>query len=158
PNSGYPGDAVTLTATVTPGTNPVSSNLVVSANLSAIGGSSSQQLYDDGTHGDLVAGDNGFTFATTIGANAPAATSAMPVRASDAQARTGSGQINFTVLAPTAPTGVGAASPATLSQTESTLLTVAVTPGAGPASTGVAVTVDLSSIGGSPTQQMFDDG
>lgn len=158
PSSAYPGDAVTLTATVTPGASPTSTNIAVAANLSAIGGSASQPFYDDGTHGDAVAGDNVFTFATAVSPSAAPGTSAIPVVASDSQARTGNAQINFTVLAPTAPTGIGAATPSSLSQTESTLLTVAVTPGAGPASTGITVTVDLSSIGGSSTQPMFDDG
>jgi hypothetical protein len=158
PNSGYPGDAVLLTSTVTPGTSPASTNLAVNANLSAIGGSSSQQLYDDGTHGDQTPGDNVFSFATVVGLSATAGPKAMAVAVSDGQARTGNAQINFTVLAPTSPTGVGAANPATLSQTQNTLLTVATAPGAGPASTGIAVKVDLSSIGGSPTQAMYDDG
>jgi hypothetical protein len=158
PTSGYPGDAVTLTATVTPGTAPTSTNIAVTANLSAIGGSSSQAFYDDGTHGDVTAGDNVFTFATSVAPGTTAGTKALAVVASDGQARTGNAQINFTVLASTAPTGIGAATPSSLSQTESTLLTVAVTPGAGPASTGLTVKVDLSSIGGSPSQSMFDDG
>ena len=39
-----------------------------------------------------------------------------------------------------------------------TTLIVAVTPGSSPTSTGLAVTVDLSSIGGSATQTFYDDG
>ena len=38
------------------------------------------------------------------------------------------------------------------------LLTVQVTPGANPASTGIAVQADLSAIGLSPTQAFYDDG
>ncbi len=40
----------------------------------------------------------------------------------------------------------------------STLLRVTVTPGRKPASTGLAVTADLGSLGDSATQQFFDDG
>jgi predicted extracellular nuclease len=62
------------------------------------------------------------------------------------------------VLVPTNPSGIGAASPATIATGDTTLLTVAVTPGTNPTSTGLAVTADLSPIGGSPTQAFFDDG
>ena len=41
---------------------------------------------------------------------------------------------------------------------EASLLTVAVTPGSNPASTGLAVVADLTAIGGSATQAFFDDG
>jgi len=58
----------------------------------------------------------------------------------------------------TSPTGVGAANAASVAAGAQTLLTVTVTPGANPASTGKRVTGDLSSIGGSPAQQFFDDG
>jgi predicted extracellular nuclease len=58
----------------------------------------------------------------------------------------------------TNPSGVGAANPSTVAQGGSTLLTVTVTPGTSPPSTGLAVTGDLTSIGGSATQTFFDDG
>ncbi|HWO00570.1 MAG TPA: C25 family cysteine peptidase [Blastocatellia bacterium] len=58
----------------------------------------------------------------------------------------------------TNPSGAGAASPSNVIQGGSTLLTVTVTPGTNPASIGLAVTGDLTSIGGSATQTFFDDG
>ncbi len=58
----------------------------------------------------------------------------------------------------TAPSGAGAANPSTVLAGNTTLLTVAVTPGANPSSTSISVTGDLSSIGGSATQAFFDDG
>lgn len=61
-------------------------------------------------------------------------------------------------VAPTDPTGIGTANPNTVLAGENTVLTVAVTPGENPTSTGLAVTVDLSSIGGPAVQQLFDDG
>src|ERR1051325_603565 len=57
----------------------------------------------------------------------------------------------------TDPSGVGAANPNSVQPGANTLLTVTVTPGSSPTSTGVAVKGDLSSIGGSPTQTFFDD-
>ena len=50
----------------------------------------------------------------------------------------------------------GAANPSTVTSGGTTLLTVTVTPGTG--STGIAVTADLSGIGGSATQAFYDDG
>src|SRR5206468_2265654 len=51
PPSVVPGDPVLLTVNVTPGANPQSSGLLVTANLNAIGGPANQTFYDDGTHG-----------------------------------------------------------------------------------------------------------
>jgi hypothetical protein len=56
------------------------------------------------------------------------------------------------------PTGVGAADPSIVQPAEMTLLTVTVTPGTNPASTGITVSGNLGSIGGSPSQTFFDDG
>ncbi len=58
----------------------------------------------------------------------------------------------------TNPSGTGAANPSAVSPGDSTLLTVTVTPGTGPASTGLAVSADVSAIGGSATQTFHDDG
>jgi hypothetical protein len=59
---------------------------------------------------------------------------------------------------PTPPTGVGAAAPAVVDAGDTALLTVSVTPGTNPTSTGLAVAADLSGIGGSSAQSFFDDG
>jgi predicted extracellular nuclease len=59
---------------------------------------------------------------------------------------------------PTNPTGVGSANPGTVAPGGMTLLTVVVTPGANPTSTGITCAGDLSSIGGSSAQSFFDDG
>ena len=59
---------------------------------------------------------------------------------------------------PSNPTGSGSANPNNPGPNVSVLLTVAVTPGANPTSTGVTVAADLSSIGGSANQAFFDDG
>jgi DNA/RNA endonuclease G (NUC1) len=59
---------------------------------------------------------------------------------------------------PTNPSGTATASPASLKAGSQTTLTVNVTPGANPASTGIKVTGDLSSIGGSPAQVFNKSG
>src|SRR5262249_56965627 len=57
---------------------------------------------------------------------------------------------------PTNPSGAGLASPNAVQAGNSTVLTVAGTPGTNPPSTGLGVTVDLSSIGGFAAQTFFD--
>jgi predicted extracellular nuclease len=61
------GGSSLLTVSVTPGSNPASFTHVVTLNLSPIGGSSAQPLFDDGVNGgDVVAGDNVFSFTATV--------------------------------------------------------------------------------------------
>ena len=59
---------------------------------------------------------------------------------------------------PTDPTRCRLGHPGSVLAGGSTLLTVAVTPGANPTSTDITVMGDLSQIGGSDTQAFFDDG
>ena len=56
------------------------------------------------------------------------------------------------------PSGVGRAMPAAVQSGGSSRLTVTVTPGAVPAAPSVAVTADLSPIGGPGLQTFYDDG
>jgi len=62
------------------------------------------------------------------------------------------------ISTPTSPSGTGLASPSLVSTGESTLLTVAVTPGLNPTSTALAVVGNLSAIGGAADQAFYDDG
>ncbi|HET7433359.1 MAG TPA: lamin tail domain-containing protein, partial [Thermoanaerobaculia bacterium] len=62
------------------------------------------------------------------------------------------------IIPRTAPTGSGAANPPSVPPGGTTLLTVTVTLGQNPASTGVTVVGDLSSIGLSGAQTFYDDG
>jgi len=158
PSFAYSGGSTLITANVTPGANPASSGIFVTANLASIGGSATQQLFDDGTNGDVTAGDNIYSFNATVANGTSAGGKSFAVTVTDVQSRNGSAAINFSVLAASNPSGVGAASPNTVNVTQTSLLTVAVTPGAGPTSTGIAVKADLSSIGGSATAAFHDDG
>ena len=159
PSSVVAGNSALLTVAVTPGTNPASTGLAVAADLTSIGGSATQQFFDDGTNGDAVAGDNTFSFQATVAAATTAGMKSIPATITDSQSRSGSASIALTVTSnSTPPTGAAAANPNSLLAGASTLFTVTVTPGTNPASTGLSVTANLSSIGGSPTQQFFDDG
>ena len=59
---------------------------------------------------------------------------------------------------PTNPSVVGVATPTSVAQGAQTVLTATVTPGSTPPSTGITVTGNLSSIGGSPNQAFLDNG
>ena len=94
PAAVYNGSPALLTATVIPGANPASTSLAVTADLTAISGSAAQPFYDDGTHGDISAGDNIFSFSVTPTANG---TFNFPVTATDSQLRNGTSSIALTV-------------------------------------------------------------
>ena len=159
PGTVQAGSSTLLTVAVTPGLNPTSSGIGVTADLSGIGGSSAQQFFDDGTHGDVSANDNTFTFQATVPANTTNGGKTLPVSITDAQSRSASAAIALTVTPlSTPPTGSGSANPSSLQAGASTLLTVGVASGTNPPSTGIAVAADLSLIGGSAAQQFFDNG
>jgi len=149
-----------LTVTVTPGTNPPSTAHTVTVDLSAIGGSASQQFFDDGTHGDVTAGDKVFSFNATVPLGTSGGIKSLPFTINETSpfSRTGTGSISLGVLAATNPSGAGTANPNSVLPGATSTLTVTVTPGTNPASTGLVVAADLSSIGGSASQQFFDDG
>ncbi|HEX8143594.1 MAG TPA: DNA/RNA non-specific endonuclease [Pyrinomonadaceae bacterium] len=158
PNSVAAGGTTLLTVAVTPGTNPVSTGLAVSANLSPIGGSAAQPFFDDGTNGDVTAGDNIFSFSATVANATTGGAKNLTATITDAQSRTANANISLTVTVPTPPSGVGAANPGTVVAGGSSTLTVTVTPGSNPTSTGITVTGNLSAIGGSSSQPFFNDG
>ena len=104
PNSVLPGETSTLTVAVTPGTNPASTGLTVTANLSSIGGSAAQQFFDDGVNGgDTVAGDKVFTYVATVAQGTTAGVKSLAFSVNDAQARSGNGSISLTVQQPPPP-------------------------------------------------------
>jgi hypothetical protein len=83
------GEATTLAVDVTPGQSPTSTGLAVTTDLGAIGGSPAQPFFDDGTNGDVMAGDLVFTFRATVSPETPAGQKNLPVTITDDQARTG---------------------------------------------------------------------
>ena len=96
------GGTVLLTVAVTPGVLPPSTGLTVTGDLTAIGGPASQAFYDDGTNGDLTAGDGTFSFETTIPVDMTTCTKSLPATIQDEQDRTGSASISLTVVVPAA--------------------------------------------------------
>ncbi len=144
------GSATLLEATVTAGTNPTSTLLVVTADLSAIGGSASQMFYDDGTHGDVTNGDNIFSYSATVTGGTSAGLKSVPFTVVDSQARSGNATLSLFVTIPgcaiitvspsTLPNGTtGSAYNQTISATGGTTpYTFAVTSGSLPAGLSLA--------------------
>ncbi|MEQ1761880.1 MAG: DNA/RNA non-specific endonuclease [Pyrinomonadaceae bacterium] len=100
PLSVSPGQSTLLTVTVIPATTPPSTGIAVSGNLSSIGGSATQAFFDNGTNGDVTAGDNVFSFAESVPAETVGGTKSITATASDAEARTVNVNLNITVNAP----------------------------------------------------------
>jgi predicted extracellular nuclease len=101
PASVIQGGTTLLTVLVTPGANPTSTGIVVSGDLSSIGGSATEPFFDDGTNGDVTAGNNTFSFSTVVTVTTTPGTKSLPISISDAQGRSGSATITLVVT--TAP-------------------------------------------------------
>jgi len=87
-----PGDSSTLTVVVSPATDPTSSGITVTADLSAIGGSAAQPF----------AGGSGntFTFVATVAVGTAPGQKSLPVTINDAEGRTATTNIALLVQAP----------------------------------------------------------
>jgi predicted extracellular nuclease len=157
PNPVVAGNSTLLTVATTQGTPP-SPIVSVVADLTAIGGSASQAFSDDGTGGDVTAGDGIYSYLAFVPSDTTGGNKQLPATITDADARTGTCTISLDVLGPTPPSGVGAATPSIVPVGENTSLTVTVTPGTNPPSTGIEVVADLTSIDGPAAQPFFDDG
>jgi hypothetical protein len=101
PSGPLPGDTTVLTVTVTPATAPPSTGITVSGDLTSIGGSANQTFYDDGSHGDVSAGNNVFSFQTQVSPNTATGSKSIPITVADAQLRTASTNISLSVTSPT---------------------------------------------------------
>jgi hypothetical protein len=151
PGSVQAGNSTTLTVNVTPGTNPASTGIAVRADLSTIGGSSTQAFTNNG--------GNSFSFVATVSSGTAAGLKNLPVTITDAQSRTGTTSIALTVTAASAPpTGVANANPGAVLPGATSTITVTVTPGSNPVSTGITVTGNFTAVGGSAAQSFTDNG
>jgi hypothetical protein len=82
---------------IVPGTNPASTGITATMNLSNVGGSVAQALYDDGTHGDVVAGDHIYSFQCSPSASANEGNYNISYHVTDAQGRSLLGAFPFQV-------------------------------------------------------------
>ncbi len=88
-----------LTVTVTPGTNPPSTQLGVTCDLTPIGGAVGQSLYDNGTNGDVTAGDNTFSYSAIVSDGISAGAKSLSCSIADHEGRSGSTAIALTIIA-----------------------------------------------------------
>jgi hypothetical protein len=94
------GSATLLTVAVTAGNLPASTGLTVSADLTGLGGPASQALFDDGSNGDVTAGDLTFSYLATVDAAATPGPKSVAFTIADDQGRTGSASVTVTVSLP----------------------------------------------------------
>ncbi len=102
PTSVSPGSNILFSMTVLPATNPPSTGIAVSGNLSSIGGANPQQLFDDGTNGDVTPGDNVFSYLATVPLGISGGTFNVSATATDAQSRSITRSVSITINAPPA--------------------------------------------------------
>lgn len=95
PNPASAGGSTTLTVTVIPGTNPASTGVSVAANLSALGGAAMQTF--------AAAGGDTYTYTLNLPGGQASGSYTIPLTVTDAEARTGGGSIDLTVLPPLPP-------------------------------------------------------
>src|SRR5205085_6104119 len=86
-----PGDSSTLTVVVSPATDPTSTGITVTADLSSIGGSAAQPFSGSG---------NTFTFLATVAVGTAPGQKSLPVTITDAQGRTAHTTIALLVQQP----------------------------------------------------------
>jgi MYXO-CTERM domain-containing protein len=98
PPAVHAGDPIRIDVMVMPAVAPASTGHAVSCNIAAIGRSATQTLFDDGTNGDLTAGDGTFSFATTVGPTIPAGNKNSTCALTDAQGRTTFVGVMLTIL------------------------------------------------------------
>ncbi len=103
PNQVAPGATSLLTVSVTPASNPPSTGIAVVTDLTTIGLSATQSLFDDGTNGDMTAGDNIFSYLVTVPLNATNGQRSFLSTITDAQARLANTPIGLVVMAPRDP-------------------------------------------------------
>jgi hypothetical protein len=85
------------------GREPGQHRISVVGDLSQIGGSTTQGFFDDGTNGDVLAGNNVFSYGATVAAATIPGAKSLPVAIADAEERNGSTTIALTVSEPPAP-------------------------------------------------------
>lgn len=90
--------ATLLTITVTPGTFPTSTGISAKADLTPIGDSAAQAFYDDGTHGDVTAGDGTYSFSAAVAPATLAGSLIINGTVTDAQTRIATPTIALSVV------------------------------------------------------------
>ena len=103
PEPSQAGGVVLLVVAVTPGANPASTEIKVTADLTAIGGGAARSLVDDGTNGDAKADDNQFSLRVELPASLGPGAKSVPITIADGQGRGEKLALGLTVLPPSPP-------------------------------------------------------
>jgi predicted extracellular nuclease len=141
PSSVSAGASSTLSANVTAGTNPASTGLAVTCNLTGVGGDAAFSL-------PLASGTT-YSAAYTVPGATAAAGYALPCSISDSQSRNGSFNIALTVTGNASnPTATGSASPNPVTAGSSTTLNFAGVSGTNPTDNNLTAACNLTPIGG----------
>lgn len=95
-----PGANTLLAVTVIPAAIPPSTGITVVGDLTDIGGNATQTFFDDGTNGDVTAGDNVFSYSAAVPLGTIGGVHNVTAVAADAQARTVNLNQPLTINAP----------------------------------------------------------
>jgi hypothetical protein len=157
------GDAVLFTLQSAPGQPPLSQVAVLADDPATITGSTVFALNDAGEFGDVAAGDAVYSARRPVRSNAADGTHRVRLTATG-EGPTSSADVYVTVIgAPGPPSGlgtlIGLGMPAPFAVRGGPVtVSVAVTPGNAPISTGLRVRLDLSRLGLSAAAELSDDG
>ena len=94
-------DPVTITAPLVSASSPSSTNLNVTADLSNLGLSATQPLYDDGTHGDTIAGDKVYSLVTAATTGTFGSVPGLILTATDSEGNVAHSALPLTLVAGT---------------------------------------------------------
>jgi len=98
--------AVVASVLATAGANPTSIGITVTANLSSIGGPASQVMFDNGTNGDVTAGDGRYSFGLLVSSGTAVGNATFAFTVADSQGRSStgtSGNLAVALCPPPAP-------------------------------------------------------
>ncbi|MCU1383914.1 MAG: hypothetical protein JWL71_2611, partial [Acidobacteria bacterium] len=101
PSSIEPAAETLLTVQVSPAVAPPSTAFSVAVDLTSLGGAATQQLFDDGTHGDPIAGDKVFSYLARVPATLSTGAKNAVATIVDAEGRTATAPITVTIVSPT---------------------------------------------------------
>jgi hypothetical protein len=106
PNPAIYNETAKIAITVIPGNGSPNNILTVSVDANSIN-AGTIALNDSGVNGDVSSGDGVWSADFTIPGNAPAGAASISYTITDAQARQGTGTLNFNIVAPPAATNLG---------------------------------------------------
>jgi 2',3'-cyclic-nucleotide 2'-phosphodiesterase (5'-nucleotidase family) len=98
PAAAAANQSVLLEVGVVAGSNPTSTGITVTGDLTSLGAGAGAAFHDDGANGDLAAGDGIFSYQVTIGGAVAGGAKLIPIAVADAQNRSTTTSISLKVL------------------------------------------------------------